>query len=425
MSVDRRTVLAGLGAAAALSAARLSSQSAPVGATVKPAKSYDVAIAGAGCFGAWIAWHLARAGRSVLLVDPYGPANARASSGGESRVIRMSYGSDEIYSRFSFRSLALWKELFARVGRPELFSPSGVLWLARPGNASAEASLVTLTRLGIPHQRLSTADLERRFPQMRSEPGGWGIWEPDSGVLLARRAVAAVVADARAAGVDFVQSPAAAPAAVPETKRRAQLKLANGDVVAAGVCVYACGPWLGKVVPDVLGERIFPTRQEVLFFGTAPGETRFDPGALPAWIDFGQQWYGIPNLESRGFKLADDAHGEPVDPDTLERIISPATVERARAFLKQRFPSLAKAPLVESRVCQYENTSSGDFVLDRHPAFDNVWLAGGGSGHGFKHGPAVGEHVAGLVLGNGTRDPDVDLRFSLATKAKSQNRAVQ
>lgn len=413
MKFDRRTLLIGLGATAALGRAGRGQATAPAVAR----KTYDVVVAGAGCFGTWIAWHLHRAGRSVLLLDAYGPANARASSGGESRVIRMSYGPDEIYTRFSWRSLGMWKELFARVGRAELFQQTGVLWMALADTQSAKDSLAVLEKVGVPHETLPGPELAKRYPQLRVEPGGWAIWEPESGALMARRAVSAVAADAVSAGVELKRAAALAPEG---SGKLSALRLTNGETVSAGAYVYACGPWLGKVVPAALGDRIFPTRQEVFFFGVPPGDDRFEPPAMPVWLDFEQRWYGIPSLETRGFKLADDAHGDPVDPDTLDRVPSAAGIQSARDFLARRFPGLAQAPLVESRVCQYENTSNGDFVLDRHPGFDNVWVAGGGSGHGFKHGPAVGEFVANLVTTGAATDP----RFSLATKQKIQHRTV-
>jgi glycine/D-amino acid oxidase-like deaminating enzyme len=170
----------------------------------------------------------------------------------------------------------------------------------------------------------------------------------------------------------------------------------------------------------VLKDRIQPTRQEVLFFGAPPGDRRFAPPALPVWADFGSEIYGIPDLENRGFKIALDRHGPAFDPDTGKREVTAEGVAAVRKYLAGRFPDLKSAPLVEARVCQYENTSNGDFLIDRHPAFDNVWLVGGGSGHGFKHGPALGEYVAGLMIEGGALEP----RFTLATKGKVQKRTV-
>ena len=233
----------------------------------------------------------------------------------------------------------------------------------------------------------------------------YGIYEPESGTLLARRAVAAVVEDAVYTGVDYVVAAVDPPCRIP-----------------AANYVYACGPWLPKLFPDILGGRITPTRQEVFFFATPPGSDGFFPARLPVWLDFTdpRHPYGFPDIESRGFKLAFDSHGATCDPDALDRRVSAEGIAEARDYLARRFPALRDAPLNESRVCQYENTSSGDFLIDRHPEFSNVWFAGGGSGHGFKHGPAVGEYVCGQILGQSTPEP----RFSLASKALERARAV-
>jgi sarcosine oxidase len=379
--------------------------------------AFDVVVVGAGCFGAWTARQLRAAGQRVLLVDQYGPANARASSGGESRAIRMSYGPDDVYTRLSWRSLALWKALFAEVGRPELFQKTGVLWMTKGEDPDAAASLRALEASKIPHERLDGATLARRYPQIEMVEGGWAILEPESGVLLARRAVQAVVADAVRSGVQYKL---AAVEPLSGEGRLEALRTADGEALRAGAFVLACGPWLAKVAPRALGGRLFPTRQEVCFFGVARGDSRFAPPAMPTWIDFGQGFYGMPDLEQRGFKIANDQHGPAFDPDSGERVPSPAALVAARAFMERRFPGMRGAPLVEARVCQYENSWNGDFVIDRHPGFDNVWLCGGGSGHGFKHGPAVGEFTAERVL---KRDATLS-SFALASKQAAQQRSV-
>jgi glycine/D-amino acid oxidase-like deaminating enzyme len=158
----------------------------------------------------------------------------------------------------------------------------------------------------------------------------------------------------------------------------------------------------------------------VFFFATPAGQAQFAPPALPTWFFHSDDVYGMPDIESRGLKIAHDKHGERIDPDTQSRLVSEQGLEFARNFVAQRFPALRNAPIVETRVCQYENTSNGDFLIDRHPEIQNVWLAGGGSGHGFKHGPAVGDYTTRLVLG----EAKVEARFSLANKATQQERAV-
>ena len=261
--------------------------------------------------------------------------------------------------------------------------------------------------------------MQRRYPQFNLEGVGWGLLEPQHGVLMARRAVRAVVAAAVAGGVTYLQASVNTPAA---KGKQPAIETSDGQRIEAGEYVFACGPWLGKVFPELLGERIFPTRQEVFFFGVPAGCAQFAMPAMPTWLFVSDGTYGMPDLDGRGIKISLDRHGERVDPDTQSRIVSRESAEWMRSYVARRFPELRHAPIIETRVCQYENTSSGDFLVDRHPEMENVWLVGGGSGHGFKHGPALGEYVAGQVLGNGTATPEP--RFLLATKHRVQKRTV-
>lgn len=416
MSTTRREFLraAGVGSVGATLIPTIASAQAP---GVSGGNVYDVAVVGAGVFGAWTAYRLAQAGRRVALLDAYGPGNARASSGGQTRVIRMGYGDKEIYTRWSMRSLEVWKSLLGPLGRPSQFQEAGVLWMARGEDPLTMKTLATLQRLGVVHERLSRSELERRWPQIDFGPNTWAIFEPESGFLVAFHAVQAVVQMAEAAGVDYLQEAVVPPAGKGPL---GSVVTRSGKTVRAGTFVFACGPWLPKVFPDLLGERIFPTRQEVFYFGPPPGDERFRPPAMPVWVDFAEEIYGIPDFKGRGFKVAPDRHGPAFDPDTGARVITPETLATVRNFVARRFPGLKDAPLVASEVCQYENTSNGDFLIDRHPERENVWLVGGGSGHGFKHGPAVGEYVTARLVEGGAVDP----RFSLATKEKVQKRAV-
>ncbi len=383
-------------------------------------QSFDIVVIGAGVFGSWTAYLLQKAGAKVALIDAYGPGNSRSSSGGESRIIRFGYGADEIYTRSAQRSLLLWKELFRRASEVEtqsLFHETGVLWLAREADRYCEATLSTLERAGAKCERLTCDDLTRRYPQLNFREIHWGILEPEAGIVIARRAVKAVCAAAQSIGVTYLQKAIAAPTV---SKRLESVTTTSDENIHAEKFVFACGPWLPKLFPYLLSERFQISRQEVFFFGTPAGDERFNSPQLPAWIDFSDLVYGIPNIESRGFKVAIDAHGADFDPDSSERLVSGAGCEATRNYLKIRVPAMANAPIIESRVCQYENTSSGDFLIDAHPDFGNVWLVGGGSGHGFKHGPAVGEYVVGMIAGEGF----LESRFSLATKNKVQQRTV-
>jgi sarcosine oxidase len=403
MELSRRHAIAGAaGIALAAGAAR-----------ARPLRGgEDVVVVGAGVFGAWSAWQLMKRGFRVRLVDAYGAGHARASSGGESRVIRVSYGGDPLYSEMARLSLPAWDALSKKQALP-LLHRTGVLWFSPTSDEYMAKSLDWLKARGIAHEAGDTLWLKRRWPQIAFRDGEGGFLENASGALIAGRGVQSVVADA---GLQVMRTAAKAPE-----------KLSNGLYSVAGFetrhVIYACGPWLPRLFPEELTGRIVATRQEVFHFGGAPADTRFAPPALPVWADFnaGEIVYGLPDLEGQGFKLAFDRHGAEVDPDSQDRRVSPEGVDAARAYLAQRFPALAKAPLIHSRVCQYENSANGDFLIDRLPGHERVWLVGGGSGHGFKHGPEVGRRVAAHVT---DATLAVEPRFSLASKGKMQARTV-
>ena len=361
------------------------------------ARRPHVAVVGAGAFGGWTALALLRRGAAVTLLDAWGPGNARASSGGETRVIRGMYGPDRLYTEWVVRSFALWREHEARWGT-RLYHPTGALWMFSADDSYARASLPLLAAAGLPAEEIGLAEARRRYPQVDFTGVRTVFYEREAGYLTARRACR-LVAEAVAAEGGEVREAAVRPGAVAGGVM-GPLELASGGSLSADVYVFACGPWLGTLFPDVVGERVRPTRQEVFFFGTPAGDGRFGERSCPVWIDFDERiFYGIPGNEARGFKVADDTRGEAIDPTTAERAPTPEPLARARAVLARRFPGMAGAPLLEARVCQYENSPDGHFLVDRHPQAGNAWLLGGGSGHGFKLGPALGEHAADLVLG--------------------------
>jgi monomeric sarcosine oxidase len=379
-----------------------------------------VVVIGAGVFGVWTAWYLRAAGARVTLVDAYEPGHSRSSSGDESRIVRCGYGADEIYSRFAMRSLRVWREWAqqsAAASQAPLFHRCGVLWLSDADEAYVDATRRTLEGGGYSVQVLDRAAVRGRFPQIAAEDTDVALFEPDCGVVMARRAVATLARTLEQQEVALVRGRVLPPGSSGPLR---SVTLRDGAEIRGDLFVFACGAWLPKVFPDLLGARIRPTRQVVMYFGAPAGDDRFGPRHMPAWVGFQSGVYGVPDLEGRGLKVGIDHHGPPFDPDSDDRMLDTGSVEKARAWLARRLPDMADAPLVESRVCQYENTSNGDFLIDRHPDHANVWLAGGGSGHGFKHGPAVGEYVASLALGTGEAEP----RFSLATKSTDAARSV-
>ncbi len=408
-SFSRRSLLLGAGGAV-VSPAIL--KAAPIGSKA------HIAVIGAGVFGSWTAEHLRRAGHRMTLVDPWGPAHARASSGGESRLTRAAYGKDAIYTKMAVDSLVQWKALSALSGLP-IFVPNGILFFFPAEDPFLGESLAAHRALGLPSELLSAARMARRFPMIDFSGVAAGLFEPGFGALMARRAVQTLVMRYVQAGGGYRHEQAH----VPQQKGALKsVRLSGGTSLEADAFVIAAGPWLGKMFPELLGPRIVPTRQEVFYFAPPAGDPRFQPAAMPGWADFngGDIFYGFPDLEGRGVKFAHDAHGEVVDPDTQSRRPTEAALAEIIAFRDRRFPLLRGAPLIGAEVCQYENSSNGDFLIDFHPDIPNLLLVGGGSGHGFKHGPEVGRYAAARLLGTASIEP----RFSLATKGVTQRREV-
>ena len=378
------------------------------------ARRIHIIVAGAGAFGGWTALSLLERGARVTLVEPWGPGNSRASSGGETRIIRCAYGSDKTYSALAARSLTLWAR-YERRWKQRFLHRTGVLWMASSQtNAFERESLSVLRDEGIRCQQLSEKQMQRRWPQINFSCIDWGLFEPDAGYLDARSSCRAVVEAFIAAGGEYRQA-AVLPERLEDSPGRA-ITLSDGTRLSADFYVFACGPWLGALFPRTIGNLIQSTKQDIFFFGTPPG-TSFTSESLPVWGDHrGHFFYGIPGSDSRGFKVADDTRGPRVDPTNGKRTVSQQTLRSVREYIAFRFPQLKDAPLLETRVCQYEQTPDGHFIVNRHPGAENVWIVGGGSGHGFKHGPALGEMMAKLILKD--RDPSPIWRLSRFRTAK-------
>jgi glycine/D-amino acid oxidase-like deaminating enzyme len=409
VNVSRRSLLLGAGGVAASGPAIVRAQGLSRVRTV---------VVGAGVFGAWTAEHLRRAGQTVTLIDTFGPAHSRSSSGGESRMTRAGYGKDSIYARMARDSLVEWQKLSDSAGLP-ILNRHGVLFFFQGDSPYLRDSLAVHRRLGLPTESLSAAQMARRFPMIDFAGVTAGMFEPGFGALMARRAVQTLVARFEAEGGQRRQVAILPPA---RTRRLDELRTSDGSKIEGDRFVFACGPWLPKLFPDLLAGRIVATRQEVFTFAPPAGDSMYQPSRMPGWADFngGDVYYGFPDLEGKGVKFAHDAHGVEVDPDTQSRVPSERALADVIAFRDRRFPGLRNAPLATAEVCQYENSGNGDFLIDRHPQWSNVVLVGGGSGHGFKHGPEVGRLAAGLMHGTLPVEP----RFSLATKSEAQKREV-
>jgi len=335
--------------------------------------------------------------------------------------MRGTYGPDQPYTTTAARALKLWAR-YERRWKNQFLHRCGVLWMvSRNDDAFVRGSIPMLRAAKIPFEELSTAQMQKRWPQINFEGIEWGIFEPECGYLDARASCQAVVEAFRALGGKY-RHVAVLANGLEESPLR-KLLLSDGSQLKADCYVFACGPWLGKLFPTLIGDLVRPTKQDVFFFGAPAGDSRFTDAHLPVWGDHlsdghgGRFFYGIPGSGRRGLKMADDTRGPTFDPTIGERVVSPATLKRVREYLAFRFPAMKDAPLIEARVCQYEQTPDSHFIVDRHPQMNNVWLLGGGSGHGFKHGPALGEMMAELIL----KDGEGDARWRLSRLATTSS----
>jgi len=402
MAMKRRTFLAVAGAATGTVMLGEGVSATRSASTPRRRRDVRVVVAGAGAFGGWTALHLAERGFDVTLVDAYGPGSARATSGDETRGLRYAYGQREVYTRLARDAQRRWLERQADWG-VELALRTGRLTLAPEPTASMQAAQAIFDRHNIPYELLEADEIRRRWPQFGPEGLVMGMYEPDAMALRANLACRVVARAVERAGGRVITGYVQAPRGKGSI---GSVSLGNGERLDADVFIYACGCWLPRIFPELLGDRIRVPRRDVLLFGTPAGDPSFSYPHLPNWSESSQRVYGFPDVYGTGLKIAPSGGDDAFDPDTDERRPSESSIARARAYIDLRFPGMRGQPLVHYRVCQLENTADEHFIIDRHPEMENVWIAGGGSGHAFKHGPALGDYIARRIDGE---DPDREM----------------
>jgi len=336
-----------------------------------------VVIVGAGTFGASLAWELAGRGDEVVLVDQFEPGDVRATSGGETRLIRCAHGRDDDYAAMARRARTLWKQL-EKESETRLLDETGVSWFAHDEHGWESDSQRVLKGLGIPNEHLSVEVAARQFPTFKGDDLAWVLYEPEAGVLRAQHAVRTLARQAVARGARLVQGRAR-----PDQDR----VVLEDQTLEADRVVWSCGGWLGGLFPGLVNLRV--TVQELFFLQGGPNWER-----SPAWVDYDRAVYGTGDLHDLGVKIAWDAEGPALDPDADYPEASPEIERLARGYVHDRFPALADAKVVGTKRCRYEISADSHFMAGPHPEQDNVWIVGGGSGHGFKHGPAMAERIA-------------------------------
>jgi glycine/D-amino acid oxidase-like deaminating enzyme len=358
-------------------------------------------IVGAGTFGASLAWWLAGRGDEVVLVDQFEPGDARATSGGETRLIRCAHGADEDYAAMARRARTLWRELEAESGA-ELMAECGVSWFAHHEDGWEAGSARVLEALGIPVERWSVEDAAAVFPSFRGDDLAWVLHEPEAGVLRAQRAVQALAACAAMRGARIVRGRARPDGDV--------ALLDDGTALEGDRVVWSCGGWLAGLFEGVV--QLTVTRQELFFFDGGP-----EWASAPGWVDYDRAVYGTGDVDALGVKVAWDAEGPPIDPDADLPPNTQEVEQLTRGYARDRFPALADAPLAGAKTCRYELSPDSQFIAAPHPEHPSVWIVGGGSGHGFKHGPAMAERIAAAWDGGTSLPP----RFALGDRTRERS----
>lgn len=347
---------------------------------------------------------LLRKGYQVTLVDQWGAGNSLSSSGGETRLIRCIYGTNPFYTSLAHRAYGLWLENEVHFERKILY-PTGCLWFVdNEADDIVEKALPIIQREGLAFDKLTKEETSLKYPLINSTGLRYVVHEKKTGYLMAREGCQEVRKLFIKRGGNYLQDQATF------KEKTSTLNLADHGDISGDLIIFACGPWLKEMFRDVMGEKLKITRQEVFYFGLPPDKAKHFE-AMPTWIDHSPPnfYYGIPGGINRGFKIAFDRRGPAIDPSSQERNATRDEIERAREYIGRRFNHLNKAPLIESRVCQYSDTLDGNFVFDFLPGYNNVMLLGGGSGHGYKHGPALGELVANAIAGESRLIPELML----------------
>lgn len=361
----------------------------------------SAAVVGAGVFGGWTALFLLRQGYDVTLCDTWGPGNARASSGGETRLVRCMYGDKRLYFNLARRALTLWKEQQTNFDQP-VFHQTGLLIFCQMKHYDyAEQARPLYKEAKMPLEWLSPEEVSQRFPRVRTDDLNHAVYDPSAGFVLARESCNQVVKQFIREGGNFLQTQA-----LPTGTQNGQLnrvRLADGTTLTADCYVFANGPWLCQTFLELLQDKLRVTRQPIFMFGSPPQfSATSEESQLPTWMnrDLANQerHYGVAGNDRRGFKIGwAPAEVKLFNPTHDNRLVRPEEVAQARALLAHRFPFMKDAPLLESRVCQHTDTFDKHFIMDRHPDLKNTWILGGGSGHAFKHAPALGELAAQLI----------------------------
>ena len=387
-------------------------------ANINPRQSSELVVIGAGVMGSWTAFFLQEMGAKVTLVDAYGPGNTRSSSGGETRILRADYGEQTIYTKMVIEAHSLWEKYQKEWGRKLMYSTGRLSVGSGDYEEYCKRAVTRLSSFNVESELLAKDEINYRWPQLGIKGDEIGLFNPGGAggsTLLAREACRATTEKFIENGGTYFHAKAL-PGKKDDTGKLNSVILSTGEELVADQFIFAGGPWMGDLFPDLLKKHLKVFRRDVLFIGTPAGDPRFSYPQLPIWLFRGTRWYGFPDFHGRGLKAAPFPDYNSIDMDMDERLIHPIEIKRARDFVEERFPALKNQPITEGRVCQLTFSTDEHFIADQHPDLENTWFACAGSGHAFKHGPAFGRYMANRVLNN-TKVDEYDLAFGLNRKS--------
>ncbi|MBL8830380.1 MAG: N-methyl-L-tryptophan oxidase [Planctomycetaceae bacterium] len=355
---------------------------------------YDCIVLGVGAVGSGALWHLARRGLRVLGLDRFPPGHDRGSSHGATRMIRQAYFEHPDYVPLVLRAYDQWREL-ERAATRSLYVETGLVQIGPPDGEVVPGVLASAASHGLDVEALSPADLAKRFPTFRVPSGMTGVFERRAGFLRVEDSIVTLVQQALSAGAQLHCGESVVSWT---TEGHSVVVRTDHDTYHAGHLIIAAGAWSAQVL-NSLGLPLVVRRKPQYWYHTTADHTRLEHGC-PAWLyETGDGiFYGFPQIDSRGMKLAEHSGGSPVaDPLRVDRQIDRADQARVERFVAEHLTGVS-ATLGHHAVCMYTISPDHHFYVDRHPEHDHVAFAAGLSGHGFKFAPVLGEAVVELAL---------------------------
>ncbi|MDT7729053.1 MAG: sarcosine oxidase [Actinomycetota bacterium] len=365
---------------------------------------YDTIVIGLGGMGSAAAYRLAQRGQRVLGIDQFAPVHNRGSSHGGSRITRQAYFEDPAYVPLLLRAHELWEGV-ERDSGSEIFTRCGGIMIGRPDSRTVAGSLLSAQKWGISHELLDAGEIRRRFPTLRPDDEEIALYEGGAGLVSPEASVGAHLQLAARAGAELHYDERVLSWTAESTGVR--VGTSQGDYTADQL-VICPGAWAPELLAE-LGVEFTIERQVQYWFAPDGGVEPFLPERHPVYIwenAHGRQFYGFPahNSPEDGVKVAFFRGGDTCTPETIDRTVHPGEVTTMADFVRRAMPTLP-GKFLRAATCMYTNTVDEHFVISRHPAHEQVVVACGFSGHGFKFVPVVGEVLADLVTEGSTAHP--------------------